>query len=112
MPESARALMKIVFETAGGFVFLPALGKPVTIDTAQMDAHAAHELEALVQDARFFDQPAAIAPPEGGADYQTYTLTVDDGRRAHTIQFTDPITDLALGRLVSQLQRLARPSRP
>ena len=104
--------MKIVFETTGGFVFVPALGRPVTLDTAQMGAHAGRELELLVHDARFFDQPAAVAPPEGAADYQTYTLTVDDGRRAHTIQFTDPITDLALGRLVSQLQTLARPPRP
>ena len=104
--------MKIVFETSGGFVFIPAVGRPITIDTTQIDPQAAHELEALVQGARFFDRPAELAPPAGAADYQTYTITVADGRRVHTVRFTDPIADEALGHLVSRLQSLARPPRP
>jgi hypothetical protein len=104
--------MKIVFETSGGFVFIAALDRPVTIDTAQMDPQTAHELTALIQSARFFDRPAELAPPAGAADYRTYTITVDDGRRVHTVRFTDPISDEALGQLVSRLRKLAHPPRP
>jgi emfourin len=102
--------MKIVFETSGGFVFIPALGKPVTIDTTQIDPTAARELESLIRDARFFDQPAhAPPPPSGAADYQTYTITVQDGPREHTIELTDPIADPTIARLVVALQALSRP---
>lgn len=102
--------MKIVFETSGGFAFTPALGKPVTIDTSQIDPTAARELESLIREARFFDLPAqAPPPPSGAADYFTYTLTVEDGSRQHTIEFTDPISDPTIGRLVLVLQELSRP---
>lgn len=102
--------MKIVFETSGGFAFTAALSKPVTIDTTQIDPTAARQLESLIRDARFFDQPAqAPPPPSGAADYQTYTITAHDGPRQHTIQFTDPIADPTLARLVLALQALSRP---
>jgi hypothetical protein len=103
--------MRIVFETSGGFAFTAALGNPVTIDTTQVDPTAARELESLMRDARFFDQPAqAPPPPSGAADYLTYTITVQDGPRQHTIELTDPIGDPTIARLVFALQALSRPA--
>jgi hypothetical protein len=104
--------MKILFETSGGFAFTAAVGRPVAIDTTQIDPTAARDLESLIRDARFFDQPAqAPPPPSGAADYQTYTITVQDGPRQHTVELTDPIADPTLARLVFALQALSRPVR-
>ena len=103
--------MKITFEMSGGFAPIPSLSRPVIIDTVQMDPQAAQQLKFFVQEALFFDQPEQSTPPaKGAADLRTYTLTVEDGARVHTVQLTDPIKDAALERFVSHLQTLSRPS--
>lgn len=105
--------MKITLETSGGFAYLPSISKPVVIDTTQVDPHIATQLEVLVRESRFFEQPAlADAPATGAADYQTYVITVQDGSREHSVERNDPITDANIGRLVSQLQAIAGPSQP
>ena len=105
--------MRITFETSGGFVYIPALGKPVTVDTAQLDPQVGNQLETLVRESRFFDLPALIdTTQKGAADYFTYTVTVQDGSLIHTVQLTEPITDESLERLVSSLENVARPSTP
>ena len=110
--EQVRA-MKITIETSGGFAPLPGMSRPITIDTATIDPQLARELESLVQDAAFFARPAFIdTTAKGAADYRTYTITVQDGPRVHTVRLTDPITDSSLERLVSRLQVIARPSKP
>lgn len=104
--------MKINFKIDGGFAYMPALRKPLTIDTAQIDPQEANQLESLVRESRFFDQPAQSGTvTKGAADYMTYVITVDDGPRFHTIQLTDPVTDVNLQRLVSHLRNLANPSK-
>ena len=100
--------MTITFEMSGGFAPLPALSSPVTIDTAQIEPQARTELESLVRLCAFFDQPALTTPAKGAADYRTYTITVQDGPRVHTIQLTDPITDINLEQFVSRLRVMAR----
>ena len=104
--------MTITFEMSGGFAHLPALSRPVTIDTAQIEPQARTELESLVRQSRFFDQPAQPTPAKGAADYRTYTITVQDGSRVYTIQLTDPITDINLEQLVSRLRVMARKTTP
>jgi hypothetical protein len=105
--------MTITFEMSGGFAHLPALGGPVTIDTAQIEPDARNELESLVRRSRFFDQPLrGPTPAKGAADYRTYTITVQDGPRVYTIQLTDPITDINLEQLVSRLRVMARKTTP
>lgn len=105
--------MKITIETSGGFAPLPALSKPITIDTTTLDPQLARQLESLVQDAAFFDRPASVdTTAKGAADYRTYIITIQDGPRIHTTRFTDPIRDLSLERLVSHLQTLARSPMP
>lgn len=100
--------MKITLEMSGGFAHLPALSRPLAIDTAQIEPQARAELEALVRQSRFFDQPLiGSAPAKGAADYRYYTITVVDGPRAYTIQLTDPIRDIYLEKLVSRLRGIA-----
>jgi hypothetical protein len=83
--------MKINFKMDGGVAYLPAFSKPLIIDTTQTDPQVANQLESLVREARFFDQPAQTgAVAKGAADYKTYTLTVEDGPHSRTIQLTDP----------------------
>jgi len=103
--------MKITFEVSGGFAYFPAHSSPVIIDTAQIEPQVTDQLESLVRESRFFDQPARIeTTAKGAADYQTYTITVQDGTHVHTIQLTDPINDTNLEQLVSLLQVMARPA--
>lgn len=102
--------MKITFKTNGGFAYLPALSKPLIIDTTQIDPQVANQLESFVRESDFFNQPAQInTVSKGAADYRTYTLTVEDGTHSHTIQLTDPIADANLQRFVSHLRNMAHP---
>jgi hypothetical protein len=105
--------MTITFEMSGGFAHLPALSKPVPIETAHLEPRARNELESLVHQSRFFEQPSrGPTPAKGAADYRTYNITVQDGPRVHTIQLTDPIKDINLEHLVSRLRVMARKTAP
>ena len=102
--------MEITFEVSGGFI--GGTRPTVRVDTADLETTEAEHLVWLVRAAMFFDQPAhASALPPGAADYQTYRITVHDGRRRHRIERTDPLTDDALAQLVTALQALGRASR-
>ena len=100
--------MELVLETSGGFMGLVA--RPVRVDTNQLQASAARNLELLVHNSRFFDQPERAAAPAGAADFQIYTLTVREGTRCHQIEVTDPIADPAIAQLILALEDLGRPS--
>jgi len=103
--------MKLTFKMSGGFAYIPALSKPVIIDTDQIDPEVADQLRSLVQESRFFDYPEIIHNlSKGAADYLTYTITIEDGSRVHTLQLTDPIADVNLAQLVSFLKGKTRPS--
>ena len=104
--------MKISFKTSGGFAYLPALSKPYIIDTAQIDARLADQLESMVRESRFFEQPAdPVTLAKGAADHITYTITIEDGPHSHTIKVTDTIVDDSLRQLVSQLRSMSQPSK-
>jgi hypothetical protein len=103
--------MKITFEMSGGFAHIPALSRPVITDTEHVDTRLADRLESLVQESSFFDRPPRLdTRAKGAADYRTYTITVQDGPRVHTVELTDPITDQNLDRLVSFLRNMSYPS--
>ena len=94
---------------SGGFANIPALNKPFLINTEQLDQQVASQVESLVEASRFFDQPAkAGAVAMGAADYRTYTITIEDGLKMHTIQITDPIRDADIERLISKLKQIPR----
>lgn len=76
--------MKISATRTGGFAGLTDdLG---TVDTAQLDTVAKKALELIAQRVDFFYLPERL-PGEVGADLFTYTVTVTDGSRKHTVTF-------------------------
>ena len=83
----------------------PVLNKPHTLDTSAIDSARASEVEAIVHDARFFELPAHINTTQpGAADYFTYTITVKEEDRTHSIVLTDPISDDGITRLIEILK--------
>lgn len=97
--------MIINFQSEGGFAHLPGLSRPLRIDTAELPPKQADELEGLVERARFFEQPPTVGgPPPGAADLRSYTITVDDGSRIHTVQTSDALSDPDLRDLVERLR--------
>jgi hypothetical protein len=109
MLASKEAAMRVQLKTEGGSAYFPGLSKPITIDSAEMPAEEAAELDRLVKAARFFDQPALVgAPAPGAADYQQYTITIDDGKQHHTVRMTDFATDPDLQALLNYLQAKAK----
>src|SRR5262245_24833265 len=103
--------MRIQFQVDGGIAYFPGLSQPVTIDTAQLSEVDAAELRRLVDAAQFFDLPAAASRRRGAADYRQYTITVEDGRRRHTVRLSDPVEGQALQALVDYLSQKASQSR-
>jgi emfourin len=95
----------INFESGGGFAHFPGLSRPVRIDTQELAAEQADQLKGLVERARFFEQPAELgSPPPGAADLRSYTITVQDGDRTHTVKTSDALEDPALRDLVEYLR--------
>ena len=106
--------MRVQFQTEGGVAFFPGLSKPVTIDSADLPKAQAAQLQQLLDSARFFDLPeAAKTLPKGAADYRRYTITVEDGKRHHTVQLNDPVENPDLQALIEFLQdQRAQPNKP
>lgn len=97
--------MRIQFSSTGGIAHFPGLAKPLTIDSAQMQAADAKKLEQLIVAARFFELPAKVGSPQAGAaDYRTYTITVESGEQRHTVEAVEPIEDVSLSELVAFLR--------
>ena len=100
--------MRVRFETDGGIVYLPARSEPVIIDTDDLPAKEADELERLIAAADFFGLPETAPQPRGAADYLRYTISVTSPERNHTVHLTDPIEDPGVQALVEYLEAKAR----
>ncbi len=97
--------MRIQLKISGGVAYFPGLSQPITIDSDALPQQEAEELKRLVDEANFFALPPAVnVPAPGAADYRQYSITVDDEKRHHIIQATDPITDPHLQALLDYLQ--------
>jgi hypothetical protein len=97
--------MKITLEVSGGFAALPQLSKPRSIDTEAVDPARARELESIVRDANFFELPVrSDTTSPSAADLFTYSITVKDEDREHTVELTDPVSDERLIRLIDTLR--------
>lgn len=101
--------MKIELEVDGGIAYTPGLAAPVAIDTATLAPELARMLEELVEQADFFSAPATLGSlSRGAADHQTYTITIRDERRSHTVKIVDLAARPEVGALVRALQRQAK----
>jgi hypothetical protein len=96
--------MRVRFKMDGGFVYLPARSEPRTIDTDDLPAEEAKELERLIEAAGFFELPETSSPPRGAADYLRYTISATTPEHSHTVQLTDPIEDPHVQALVEYLE--------
>ncbi len=105
--------MRVQFATEGGVAFFPGLSKPTVIDSADLPEDDAAKLRQLIDSARFFDLPeASRALPKGAADYRQYTITVEDGKRRHTVRLTDPVENPNLQALIDFLRSYKAPAGP
>jgi len=101
--------MHIEFKQEGGIAYFPGLSKPVTINSDELPAEEARELEQRVKAAHFFALPTmASVSPRGAADYQQYTITIEEGGRRHTVRLADPVEDPNLQALVNYLKAKAK----
>jgi hypothetical protein len=106
--------MRIQFKIDGGVAYMPGLAKPITIDTDQLTADEADEVRRLVASAGFFDGAAPVPPSRAkGADYQQYTITIEEGGRTNTVRLSDPVADpqwqALIGFLKAKAKALRRP---
>jgi len=101
--------MRIEFKTEGGLAFFPGLLRPAVIDSHDLSAAEAAELERLLDSARFFELPEdSRALHRGAADYRQYTIIVENGDRRHTVRLADPVENRQLQALLDLLGRHAQ----
>ena len=97
--------MRVQLKIEGGLAYFPGLSKPITIDSNALPPQEADKLKQLLDAAHFFDLPPVLkAPAPGAADYQQYTITVDDDSNHHTVRMTDPVEDPNLQALLTYLK--------
>ncbi|MCW5850416.1 MAG: hypothetical protein KIT87_10070 [Anaerolineae bacterium] len=104
--------MRIVLSTEStGLAYFPGLAQDVTIDSQQLPEDAADTLQRLVQEANFFEQPDDVCGSTRAFDIRQYSLTIQDGRRRHTVTLTDQVEDPALRALLAEVQEVAQEKR-
>ena len=99
--------MNISVKRIGGFAGLSE--DVAVVNTAELEAAKAQQVEQMVQSIGLFDLPATIAGGTIGADLFYYEITVTEGGRQHTVTFVDddsPET-AALHKLVDSLKSLS-----
>src|SRR5262249_15810735 len=105
--------MQIKFTQQGGVGYFPGLSKPVTIEVDSLELGEAEELKRLLECAHFFQLAAngGTPPPPGAADYQHYTITIEEGARSHSVRVSFPVKDEVLQNLVSAVQKQVKAAR-
>jgi len=100
--------MKIHFERRGGFTGIPLRA---VIDSEELEPGEAGRLRIHVESCGFFDLPEKLAGPAHSADRFEYRVTIEDARRAHTVEVGGGEIPAGLDGLLQHLVRLARLSR-
>ena len=86
----------------GGF---GGMRREVRIETQSLPAAEREPLEGLVRGAGFFSLPEKFPKPGRGADFFLYSVTVEDGRRRHTVEVAQPMVPENLRPLIRELSR-------
>ena len=79
--------------------------REVRIETQSLRREERELLEGLVQDSGFFTLPEKFPKPGKGADYFTYSITVDDGNRVHTVVVSAPSLPESLRPLIREVSK-------
>jgi hypothetical protein len=97
--------MWIMFEKEGGIL---GIKTSVMIDTEKLPSNEAAKLKRRIDDANFFNLPSIVSmPPTSAADYYTYTISIEQGGRRHTVQTTD-FAPVELHLLIDYFEERAR----
>ena len=97
--------MKVFFERTGGFA---GMRMAATIDAESLPPEEKSRLEQNLASARFFDLPAKLASPQGGADRFQYRIEVETPGQKHSVEFGEAAAPEELKPLIQQLTILAR----
>jgi hypothetical protein len=92
--------MQIRFVRSGGFSGMRTTG---VIDTQKLPADEVKKVQGLVESAGFFNLPEKFPKPKSGADYFTYSLTVEDGNQSHSVEVSEPSAPESLRPLIRYL---------
>src|SRR5260221_13885971 len=80
--QLGKPTMKISFVRTGGFA---GLRLAATIDSATLSPEEAAQLQALVDNAKFFALPANVKGKTSGADRFQYAITIETPDQQHTV---------------------------
>ena len=94
--------MIIQLVRTGGF---GGMRREVRIATETLSREEREPLEVLVRDSGFFALPGRFPKPERGADYFSYSITVDDGRARHTVEVSERSLPEGLRPLIREVSK-------
>ena len=97
--------MKIQFERTGGVAGLRLIA---TVDAGALALEEARKLQAMVEEARFFELPSTLSHVQPGADRFQYTVTVEIQGRRHTVEIAEGAAPPRLRPLLDRLTAKAR----
>ncbi|TAJ99267.1 MAG: hypothetical protein EPO39_16910 [Candidatus Manganitrophaceae bacterium] len=99
--------MKIDFTRSGGFA---GMRSAVAIDTENLPSTESERLHRLVEEAGFFDLPAALKSTAPGGDRFQYRVKVEEGTRRKEIVADEAAVPERLRPLLDYLTGWARAS--
>ena len=99
---TGRGGMIIHLVRSGGF---GGIRREVRIETQSLSREEREPLEGLVQASGFFSLPRKFPRPGKGADYFTYSITVDDGERRHTVEVSERSLPEGLRPLIREVSK-------
>ena len=86
----------------GGF---GGMRREARVETGSLPSVEREPLERLVGEAGFFALPGKFPGPKKGADFFTYSITVEDGNRRHTVEVAQPMIPEHLRPLIRELSK-------
>ncbi|HEV3117950.1 MAG TPA: protealysin inhibitor emfourin [Gemmataceae bacterium] len=92
-------LIKIEFTKSGGIAGLHGTTK---VDSSTLPAEEERQLRRLIAAARFFELPSDLLDTRGADRFQ-YTITIEMGRKRHTVEVCDGAVPAALQPLLTWL---------
>ncbi len=100
--------MRYHFVRTGGFA---GMRLETTVDSNALPPEEAKTLQQELDSAHFFQLPNQIKEQGGGADRFQYEITVDDGKKKHTVETGEAAMPDTLQPLIQHLELLARTRR-
>jgi hypothetical protein len=101
--------MLIRFQRDGGLV--AQLKLTLALDTSTLPPDERSEIEDMVASSGFMDLPPVLEGDPEARDAYTFTVTVEDGDRSHTVVVADSAVPDSLRPLITRLTERAKQQR-